>query len=179
MLALIIDTETTGLPQNSSIKLDKQPEVIEYFSAFTNLATGERISELNHLIKPSCIQALPAKIIEITGLTDALLADEKPFSSVADSIRDNIEGAITVIAHNASFDKELLDIEFERLGHKLKWPRTICTVEATLHLKGFRLNLAKLYRLLFDEDFKDAHRAAPDVLALERICVELFKRGLL
>lgn len=176
MLATILDTETTGFPQNRSIKLELQPEVIEYFSATTNLATGERIGSVSRLIKPAKLP-LPAKIIEITGITDAMLADQPPFTSRAAEIQHNIESSEVCIAHNASFDREMLDIEFERLGIKLKWPRVICTVEATIHIKGYRLNMAKLHRMLFDEDFKDAHRAENDVNALERCCVELFKQG--
>lgn len=175
MIALIIDTETTDLIFNHSIKLVSQPEMIEYFGALTDLATGERKGEYETLIKPD--KPISAKITEITSIDDEMVALAPSFAMVADAIRANIEGAPVVIAHNASFDVEMINIEFERLGQKIAWPRTICTVEATIHLKGFRLKLGGLYDHLFGETFKDAHRARPDAEALERICIELFARG--
>lgn len=175
MIGLIIDTETSGLISNHSIKLDKQPEVIEYFGVLTNLATGERLSEFESLIKPK--NPVSQEIIEITGIDNEMLKDAPPFAAVADAIQRQIENAPVVIAQNMSFDAEMIDTEFERLGKILKWPRKICTVESTLFLKGYRLKQMQLYELLFNETFKDAHRARPDCEALERICVELFARG--
>lgn len=175
MIALIIDTETSGLVENHSIKLDAQPEMIEYFGALTDLATGNRSREYETLIKPK--KPVSAKITEITGIDNEMLGLALPFNAVADAIRADIESAPTVIAHNASFDVEMINIEFERLGQKVKWPRVICSVEATIHLKGFRLKLGGLYDYLFNDSFKDAHRARADAVALERICVELFARG--
>lgn len=177
MKALILDTETTALISNHSIKLDRQPEVIEFFGALTDLTTGIRIGEYEQLIKPR--HAITNEITEITGITNEMVAKSPCFSNVADAIRMRIEAAPVVIAHNMSFDKEVIDIEFERFGQKIKWPRVICTVEATLHFKGFRLSLSKLYDHLFSDTFKDAHRARSDTTALERCCIELYKRGVL
>jgi DNA polymerase III epsilon subunit-like protein len=175
MIALIIDTETSGLISNHAIKLDKQPEVIEYFSVLTNLATGERLREFETLIKPN--NPVDAVITEITGIENNMLTNAQPFAELAEAIKTDIESSPVVIAQNMSFDAEMLDIEFERLGMKINWPRKICTVEATLHFKGHRLKQMQLYEYLFNETFKDAHRARNDCLALERICIELFKRG--
>jgi DNA polymerase-3 subunit epsilon len=176
MLALIFDTETTELISNHSVKLDKQPEVIEYVSFLTDLATGERKREFETLIKPK--NSITAKITEITHIDNEMVALAPPFADRAQAIKADIESAPIVIAHNASFDAEMINIEFERLNiAPPKWPRLICSVEATIHLKGYRLKLAQLYELLFGETFRDAHRARVDTTALERICVELFKRG--
>lgn len=175
MIALIMDTETSGLISNHSIKLDKQPEVIEYFSVLTNLATGERLREFETLIKPR--NPVSEEITDITGIDNEMLKDAQSFELLAPAIKADIESAETVIAQNMSFDAEMIDTEFERLGLKVNWPRKLCTVEATVHLKGYRLKQMALYELLFNETFKDAHRARPDCEALERICVELFKRG--
>lgn len=186
MIALITDTETSDLISNHSVKLEKQPHVIEFFGALTNVATGERLSEYHTLIKPP--KPISFKITEITGITNELLADAPPFADVAGRIAEEIASAPAFIAHNCSFDQEVIDIEYERLcaerwlinGAKPQviWPRTICTVEATIHIKGYRLKLADLYAYLFNgETFSGAHRARADVDALERICIELFARG--
>jgi hypothetical protein len=61
----------------------------------------------------------------------------------------------------------------------VKWPRRICTVEQTQHIKGFRLNLSGLHEFLFGEKFSGAHRAKVDVAALVRCSSEMFKREML
>ena len=88
-----------------------------------------------------------------------------------------IEGADEVVAHNLAFDKAMLDFEFMRLDTELKWPAMICTVEATRHLKGHRLNLMALYEMLFSERFTEAHRAENDVRALARCFLKLRENG--
>lgn len=177
MLAFIFDTETTGLIDNHTIALDKQPEVIDFYGAHVDLAAGKILESFETMIKPQ--RQISADITRITGITqEQATHNTEPFSFYANSIQDDIEGADCIIAHNLSFDKEILDLEFERLGMKLAWPRRlICTVEATVHLKGFRLTLQALHELLFGEPFKEAHRAKSDTQALIRCAIELFKRG--
>ncbi len=175
MIALILDCETSGLVENHSIKLTAQPEIIEFCSFATNLETGERLQELEMLIQPK--NPISAKITEITGIDNEGLKYAPPFKDFAEAIKINLETALAIIAHNMSFDAEMLDIEFERLGTKIVWPRRVCTVENTLYLKGYRLKQSELYSLIFPGESYKAHRGRSDVEALERICLELFKRG--
>lgn len=185
MKAFIFDTETTGLIQNGAISLDLQPSVIEFFGCLVDLKKGKVLSEFDTLIKPKTsvngLLATDAKktITDITGITDEMLVNAPSFAEVADKIADCIEKAPLVIAQNASFDKEMIDIEFSRLDRKLEWPPVICTIEQSIHLVGHRLNLSALHLHLLGSSFPGAHRAKADTLALVRCCVEMFKRGLL
>lgn len=174
-LAFAIDTETTGLMENRTIKIDKQPEVFEFFGCLFDLDTGDIKSKHHFLMKPK--NKLPAKVTEITGVMDEDLKDAPPFSAVAGEIKQLLETAPLVLAHNASYDMEVLEVEFERLGEKINWPQALCSVEATIHLRGFRLDLTGLHKLLFNEDFSGKHRGENDVMALVRIATELRKRG--
>jgi DNA polymerase III epsilon subunit-like protein len=109
-----------------------------------------------------------------------MVAGEPPFGSISHLVKAQIEAAPLVIGQNLSFDVEMIDLEFERLGEKLTWPRKkICTVEQTIHFKGYRLNLSDLHEHLFGERFDGAHRAKNDVLATVRCLSEMRKRGLL
>lgn len=180
MKALILDTETTGLINNHSIALDRQPEVIEFYACIADLKTGKVGKKLHTLIKPSKYPMSPKVIEETkTKITNDMLRSAPPFAKVAGEIKKMVEAAPVVIAHNVSFDREMLDIEYERLDQTLQWPRCICTVEQTIHIKGYRLSLTNLHIQLFDRAFKEAHRAEADVGALRKCCVELFKRGML
>ncbi len=184
MIAVVFDTETTNLIQNHSIKPDEQPEIIEFYAAKVNLKTGKIMNEIETLIKPSRkLSDKPERgskktITQITGITNEMLAKEKPFADHADQIAKILTSTEYVIAHNVSFDMEMVDIEFERLKRKIKWPRAICTVEATSHIKGGRMTLTKLHEYLFNEEFK-AHRAKSDTTALIKCAVELYKRDLI
>jgi DNA polymerase III epsilon subunit-like protein len=178
MIALVFDTETDGLVDNHIIELDKQASVIEYYGVVVNLKTGKKLGELECMMKPHKYPMSDYTIkVTKTQLSNAMLSDCLLFGSYAEEIKQQIEGASAVIAHNLSFDMEIIDLQFERLGQKIKWPRKrICTVEQTAHLLGYRMNLTALHMHLFDKEFKDAHRARADVEALVRICRELYKR---
>jgi DNA polymerase III subunit epsilon len=180
MIVLCYDTETTGLISNHILPLDKQPEVIEFACALVNLKVHKTISTFESMIKPSNYPMNDYTIRDTkTKLSNELLAKAPTFAKVANAIKLRLEQAPLVLAHNASFDREMMDLEFERLGQTLVWPRTICTVEQTSHLKGKRMTLSDLHQTLLGKEFDDAHRAGPDVQALVRVAVALFQKGLL
>ena len=175
MKCLIFDTETTGLIPNGLLSLDKQPEVIEFYGCRVDLMTGAVDEELDILIKPRL--KISDEITKITGIDNDMVASSLPFVAHADAISNLIHGSDMVIAHNLSYDKEMIDIEFRRLGKTITWPEGRCTVEQTVHFKGHRLTLSDLHQFLFEKPFKGAHRAKVDVEALTRCCVELVKNG--
>lgn len=176
MKVLIIDTETTDLVKNHTMKLDLQASVIEFAGVLCNLKTGTVYEELNILICPP--KPITEQVTKITGITNDMVKDAPSFKQVSDKIFRLIEKAPLVIAHNASFDKEILELEAERLKYELHWPHIVCSVEQTIGIKGFRLDLTTLYDHLFKEKF-EAHRANVDVTALRRCCEQLYKQGIL
>lgn len=175
MKVAVFDTETTDLIYSGLIRLARQPHVIELYGCGVDLATGEVLEEVERLIRP------PVKIseesVKITHITDEMLKNELPFEFYSEEFKTFLEKYPVVIAHNASFDWEMMNIEFARLSKKINWPRILCTVEQTIHMKGYRLKLQDLHELLFNERFKEAHRARNDVAALTRCVIELYKRG--
>lgn len=185
MKAIVFDTETTGLIKNRTLKLEQQPEIIELYAAEVNLKTGKILKEIDTLIKPA--RPLSDKpnpgekktITDITGITNEMLQDAPSMKEVAPKIFQFLGNGPILIAHNASFDREMLELEAQRLSIEPKFPRFICTVEQTISLKGYRLTLSNLHQELFNEPFTGAHRAKVDVAALIRCCKELFKRGVL
>lgn len=178
MRAIIFDTETSGLIDNRTLPIEKQPEIIEFYGMVFDLEKGEKVDEIDTLVKPR--SAISAEITKITTITNDQLAPAPAFFEVAPDIKAFLEREPVVIAHNLSFDIEMCDIEFERVGMKVDWPeRKLCTVEATVFLKGFRMNLSGLHEYLFGTTFAGAHRARVDVEALARCAHELWKRGLI
>jgi DNA polymerase III subunit epsilon len=185
MHLFVFDTETTGLVGNHTIKLAKQPHIIEFYGCLVDLITGELSNEIDLLIKPP--QPLPdtpafgekKTTTQITGITNDMLKNAPSFHEAATSLIAALEAAPLVASHNLSYDKEMLDIEAERLDTKINWPNGICSVEQTVHLKGHRLTLSALYEYLFNEKFADAHRAKTDTQALIRCLIELHKQEII
>jgi len=174
MKTLVIDCETTGLVKNRLVPLARQPKVIELFGL--TVEEEDEVLAFSSLFNPG--HGVDADTTRITGITDNMLAEAESFAEKAQAIKDAIERHDEVVAHNLSFDKTMIDLEMERVGLTIEWPQLICTVEATVHLKGHRLNLNALHHFLFDEEFTGAHRAENDVRALARCFKELRKRGI-
>ena len=172
---LIFDTETTGLIENMTTRFDKQPEVVEFCGIRID-EKGKVLEELDQLIKPSI--PITEEISKLNGIDNDMLKDKFHFVGYASAIRDIIERSSMVIAHNAAFDVDMLNLEFKKLKMtRIAWPRIICTVEQTIHIKGYRLTLSDLHEYLFKKKFEGAHRARADVEALARCVIELRKRG--
>jgi DNA polymerase III alpha subunit (gram-positive type) len=173
MRALIFDTETTGLLDNRLLALDKQPEIIEICARL--IFAGQVEDELDCLIQPS--RPIPPEVTKITGLKNEHVSGHAPASAVLPKLIALAGQADMVVAHNLSFDMEMVELELERANMQINWPEPYCTVEQTIHLKGFRLSLGALHQHLFDAPFKDAHRAAFDVSALTRCFLRLIELG--
>lgn len=180
MKAYIYDTETTGLTPNRTLKLSRQPHIIEFFGHLVDLKNGKRSKPLHHLIRPPEKRLITEEISKITTITWDDVKDKPVMAEVFPEIKKALESAPVIIAHNMTFDRDMVEIEAERLDVKMDWPeRLICSVEQTEHIKGYRFSLSALHEFLFGKKFDGAHRANVDVDALTKCCVELFKRGAL
>lgn len=177
---IIFDTETTGLITNTLQPLRLQPRIIELFALKLDDTTLEVVDEFEQLYNPG--HGLDPIITKITGLKDADLKDQPTWISQQARVAEFFFGQRRMVAHNLSYDRDVLGFELRRTDseRKFPWPMEhICTVEATEHLKGFRLSLSDLHIHLFGEGFPEAHRARTDVMALARCYRELVARGLI
>lgn len=185
MLVTIFDTETTDLIANSARRADKQPRVIELF-ALTLQQTGSgpdvifnEVDVWESLFHPGIL--IPEKITQITSITNEMVAGKPAFRELVPEIMSYFARAHRVVAHNVSYDCDMIDIELTRTGITMpfQWPEKICTVEQTEWIKGHRMNLTSLHEHLFGEPFAGAHRAEPDVRATAKCYMELVRRDML
>lgn len=174
MIHGIFDTETTALIKNSAQPLHKQPHVVEFFGISWDDETDAEVV-YQSLINPGV--PIPEESVKITGITDEMVKDAPTFGEFLPQVLVFFNSIDRIVAHNLSYDRAIINFELDRLRSSLIFPDGICTVEATEHLKGFRLSLSALYELLFNEVLAGAHRAENDVRATLRCYKELIKRG--
>lgn len=190
---IIFDTETTGLPQKSKHPnmLQKQPHIIEFAGIKLDDMTMEEVDRIEFLCRPP-LEILDPIITKITGITmkpirgnedhTRYLNDKPPFKTFFPKLQEFFLGEEIMVAHNVTFDKDMLWFETERLGKttNFPWPKDhICTVEKTYSFRNHRLKLIQLHEELFGEGFEEAHQAMADVEALARCVIELRTRGVL
>jgi len=156
---VIIDVETTG----GSPKTTKITEIALY------KFDGQTITdEFTTLVYPE--QRIPEFIVKLTGISDRMVADAPRFYEIAKKVLDFCTDCIFV-AHNVSFDYNVVRREYNRLGYDFRLPQ-LCTVRAArLIYPGFEsYSLGRITQELGIK-LNERHRAGGDALAT----VHLFK----
>jgi DNA polymerase III epsilon subunit-like protein len=168
----VFDTETTGLPIHKDGPLSLQPRVIEFGGIITD--GHEIIRELEFICDPK--MQISDEITKITGLKNSDLRGKPEFDDFIPQLQSFFMDADAYVAHNASFDRHMLQFDLRRYKKDLPYiffPRIpICTVEETFHMYGRRMKLIELYELLVGP-YVQKHRAIDDVRLLHAICQKI------
>ncbi|PIR55420.1 hypothetical protein COU74_01000 [Candidatus Peregrinibacteria bacterium CG10_big_fil_rev_8_21_14_0_10_36_19] len=188
MKIIIFDTETTGLP-STQLELEKQPHVCQ-FAAIIYECDGYSLREIrriNHLIKPPV--SIPQECVYVHGISDEKVANSPSFSEVADIIVEAFHGSDVAVAHNISFDEQVIQAELKRLNYGIDFlpSQTFDTMKETKELcrlpgrnpgtyKSPRL--LELYQHLFGTHFEGAHDAMYDVEATGKCLAALLSKGI-
>jgi len=171
MTYLIFDTETTGLTLHPRAKDEFQPRIIEWGGLLVD-ERGNELKELDVLINPG--KPIPEHITSITGITDADVANQPPFSVAAQMLKPLFAAADVLVAHNLPFDHTMMELELRR-AHLLDdwpWPKlNMCTVQEHAEEWGYRPKLTELYSFYTGHPLAQSHRALDDVRALKAVCI--------
>jgi DNA polymerase-3 subunit epsilon len=158
---IILDTETTGL------EVELGHRVIEIGCVeFRNRRPTH--NNFHRYINPQ--REIDAGAIKVHGITNERVAQELPFSELAQQIWDYLEGAELII-HNASFDVGFLNAEFARAGI-LRKLEEVCAITDTVAMArrlhpGQKVNLDALCkRYSVDNSNRDFHGALLDARLL-------------
>lgn len=156
----VIDIETTG----GSPEREKITEIAVFVTD-----GAEVVREFQTLVNPE--RTIPPRIMQLTGITNEMVADAPKFYEVAKALV-NITEETTFVAHNAWFDYNFIREEFRQLGYTYKRD-VLCTLQLSRKLiPGLRsYSLGNLCNEL-GIFIRDRHRAAGDA----RATVELFHR---
>jgi len=167
MSLTILDTETNDLLKPLGTPLNQQPHMLEICAMrFDN--SHKLIKEFTTYVKPETPFIMSPKAFKANGITPATLKDAPSFAEIYKELVGMFLGSHTIIAHNLSFDKEILVNELRRIGKEFSFPYppiNFCTVEQSLHVKGYRLKNSDLYKMATGKEIENAHTAKADVLA--------------
>ncbi|MFK7750381.1 MAG: exonuclease domain-containing protein [Kordia sp.] len=153
----IVDIETTGGKYNEEgiteiaiYKFDGHKVVDQFIS----------------LVNPE--REIQPFVVNLTGINSKMLRDAPKFYEVAKRIVEITTDCI-IVAHNATFDYRILQMEFKRLGFEYK-RKSLCTVELSKKLipEMESYKLGKLVRAL-GIPMSDRHRASGDALATVKL----------
>ena len=187
---LFFDTETTGLPRNWKAPvhdLSNWPRLVQLAYLLFD-SSGDLVLSAEHIIKPMDF-TVPFAASSIHGITHERACREgAPLAVVLNEFFGYINKSEVLVAHNMSFDENIVGAEFLRLNmpniipHKIR----ICTMLKSTHFckldgpYGYKWpKLSELHYVLFQSHFAEAHNAAVDIQATAKCFWELKKRGII
>lgn len=149
----ILDLEATG----GHITRDRITEI------GIILIDGDEVRRYEQLVNPG--QPIPAFIEQITGISDAMVADAPPFAAIADELDGLLAGRL-LIAHNVRFDYGFLKNEFKRLQRPFRRD-VLCTVKLSrqMYPREYKHSLEAIIQR-HQIPHADRHRAMADTEAL-------------
>jgi len=153
-IGLVIDTETTGLDTASDKIIELGVIAFEYDAGSGNIY--RILNSYNGFEDPGA--PLSDEVKQITGISDKMLADQQLDD---DAVQGWLEKASLIVAHNAQFDRPLLERRFAQ-AMEANWA---CTFN-DINWQNEDISSRKLdyiaYRLGY---FFDGHRAINDAQA--------------
>ncbi|MCQ2752465.1 MAG: 3'-5' exonuclease, partial [Coriobacteriales bacterium] len=151
---VVCDTETTGLDT-------KNDSIIEIAAIIWD---GKNILDsFQTFVNP--LKTLPPEITELTGITPEDIKDA-PLATVAVEDFYAFAGDLDIVAHNASFDKSMLEKEVKDKIPKNNWIDSLEFARTVLpKFKNFKLKtLGEAFELS-----KPSHRAMDDVITTAQL----------
>ena len=160
---VVLDFETTGLNTHTC-------RVIEIGAV--RLTNGTVEDSLSILVNPH--MPLPAKITEITHITDSMLSDAESAETAIPKLMEFI-GDAPIAAHNAAFDASVLRAELQRLGKTFSAPvLDTLTMARKLYPDMKSHKLGSLCKQL-GVSLKNAHRAVHDATATALCLAKMYE----
>jgi DNA polymerase-3 subunit alpha len=196
-MALIFDTETTGLPITKSYGVFPDYTELNFYNSSRIVQISYIITdyELNKLEESDTIikaDTFKIKNSSFHGITD-LISQTKgtPFVEFAEDLYHSLDHVDVLIAHNIDFDINILLSELFRYGlyeciKKIQSKKHICTMKNTKFLVNatFKMcdgikdpNLKELYHFATGEEMENHHNSMQDTLHLYRAIKILYLNG--
>lgn len=163
----VFDFETTGLLKAAGNSLAAQPHATELYAMQLDADDDYKVvCEFHSYFKPPI--PIPDHITKITGINDYTVQNAPMFGEKYQEIADVFFGSHTAIGANITFDMGILINELKRIDKEYHFPYPpiwFCTIEQSMHIKGYRLKNGELYTIATGKILEGAHQAKNDVMA--------------
>lgn len=170
---VVVDLETTG--GRSKTAPDGSFDAITEIGA-VKVRGGEVIGEFATLVDPQ--RSIPPQIVQLTGITTAMVRDAPTISAVLPMFLEFARGAV-LVAHNAGFDVSFLRAAAERCDIAWPQPSVLCTVRLARRVlsreEAPSVRLSALARLVKSAT-EPTHRALDDARATVDVLHALIER---
>ena len=170
---VVVDLETTG--GRAKAASDGSFDAITEIGA-VKVRGGEVIGEFATLVDPG--RAVPPQIVELTGITTAMVRDAPSIATVLPMFLEFARGAV-LVAHNAGFDIGFLRAAGQRCGIAWPQPPVLCTVRLARRVlsreEAPSVRLSSLARLV-GAATQPTHRALDDARATVDVLHALIER---
>lgn len=170
---VVVDLETTGGRAKSGP--DGAFDAITEIGA-VKIRGGEVLGEFATLIDPQ--RAIPPQIVELTGITTAMVRDAPTIEAVLPTFLEFAHGAV-LVAHNAGFDIGFLKAAADRCGIPWRPAAVLCTVRLARRVltrdEAPSVRLSSLARLV-GASVEPTHRALDDARATVDVLHALIER---
>ncbi|MGB3485957.1 MAG: DEDD exonuclease domain-containing protein, partial [Mycobacterium sp.] len=171
---VVVDLETTG-GRATARTPGAVCDAITEFGA-VKVRGGTVLGEFATLVDPG--RAIPPQIVQLTGITTAMVRDAPPITSVLPMFLEFCRGAV-LVAHNAGFDIGFLKAAAAQC--QIAWPRppVLCTVRLARRVltkeEAPSVRLSAL-AALFRSSTEPTHRALDDARATVDVLHGLISR---
>ncbi|MCV7329642.1 DEDD exonuclease domain-containing protein, partial [Mycobacterium cookii] len=170
---VVVDLETTGGRMTAAD--GKVADAITEIGA-VKVRGGVVLGEFATLVDPQ--RSIPPQIIQLTGITTAMVCDAPTIASVLPMFLEFARGAV-LVAHNARFDTGFLRAAADQCGIRWARPQVLCTVQLARRVlsreEAPSVRLAALARL-FAVASEPTHRALDDARATVEVLHALIER---
>ena len=149
-----IDLETTGI----NVSTDRIVEI-----AIVKIGLDGTKQVKRRLVNPE--MPIPAASSNVHGITDEMVKDAPSFKTLANEIKQFIEGCDIGGYNSNRFDVPMLNEEFLRAGISVDIEsRKLLDVQKVFHMMEQR-TLSAAYKFYCDKNLEDAHTAEADAMA--------------
>ena len=177
-MSLIIDVETTGLPEVSVLEFDNSTlykdtnkynncRIVQLSNMLCNnklekLELNDYIIKVNFNISNSDFHNITNEISNKSGL---------PFNLVCNNFYETLKKCSHIIAHNISFDINVIKNELYRINRndiiqEINKKKLICTMYETKNIMNIKKNpsLKELYKFATNNILENHHNSKYDVI---------------
>lgn len=120
ILAASLDTETTGF-------VEPDHRIVEVYIDLIDLRSRKKLFSYNQRINPK--RNMPAEAQRVHGISMSDLLNQPDWEQIGPRVHKIIGKSSMVVAHNAQFDVDFLNMEFKRIGLAPITQPSFCTME--------------------------------------------------